>query len=81
MEPGNAQPSDLMRRLTAIRGKIRLCLLLYGACAVLAGGVGAFLTIILLDWWLWFPGALRIVVSLIFFTSRATSMRRSLVGP
>jgi hypothetical protein len=49
-----------------MRSGIRLRLVLFGLFAVLAGGYAAFLTIVSFDWWLGFPGVLRVIVTGIF---------------
>ncbi|MCP4249154.1 MAG: hypothetical protein GY778_19085, partial [bacterium] len=56
--------SQLLRRLTALRDTVRRRLVLYGLCAVTAGGVLAILGLIVMDWLLWLPGALRLVLGL-----------------
>lgn len=57
---------ELVERLTALRRTIRRRLLIYGVCAVAAGGVAASFTIVALDWLLWLPPALRLFVTLLF---------------
>lgn len=59
---------DLLARLEHLRRAIHRRLLAYGVCAVLAGGVASFLTVVTLDWLLWFPAALRLIVAVLFFT-------------
>lgn len=58
--------SLLLDRLHAIRRTIRRRLLGYGFCAVLAGGVVSFLTVVTLDWLLWLPMVLRMLVAILF---------------
>ncbi len=45
--------SDLLQRLGKMRTMIRARLVVYGLCAVMSGGVVAFLTIVTLDRLLW----------------------------
>ena len=45
----------LLERLSSLRGNVRRRLVVYGVCAVAAGGVVSFLTIVALDWLLWLP--------------------------
>lgn len=56
----------IMERLRKLRATVRRRLLAYGVCAVLAGGVVAFLAIISLDWLLELPPLLRLVGGLAF---------------
>jgi len=58
--------SQLTQRLHRLRGIIRRRLLGYGVCAVLAGGVVAFLAIVSLDWFLHLPPIPRIIAAVIF---------------
>ena len=58
----------LLHRLESIRRLVRRRLIAYGICAVLAGGVASFLTVVTLDWLLWLPAVLRLFVALLFFT-------------
>lgn len=62
-----SQQSILLTRLESLRRSVRRRLIGYGACAVLAGGVVAFLTIVTLDSVFWLPTALRLVVGASFF--------------
>ena len=71
----------LLVRLNAIRRTIRRRLLGYGLCAVLAGGVASFLTVVTLDWLLWFPAALRLFVALLFFAGFALAAWYWIVVP
>jgi len=56
----------IIARLHALRTTVRRRLVLYGFIAVLGGGIASLLTIVTLDWLLWFPAALRIVVVVLF---------------
>ncbi len=58
--------SRLISRLTRIRATVRRRLLAYGLCVVAAGGVITFLTIVTLDWLLWLPSPLRMVVGALY---------------
>ncbi len=58
--------SPVVTYLSALRKTVRRRLLAYGAFAVLAGGVAAFLTILVLDWLLWLPPALRLLGGVLF---------------
>ena len=60
------QPSEVITQLSTLRKRIRRRLVVYGCCAVVAGGIISFLTIVTLDWLLWLPPLLRVVVGVIF---------------
>jgi len=79
--PRNAQRSQLLARLLSLRGKIRRRLVLYGVCAVAAGGVVAFLTIVALDWLLWLPPALRLFGGVCFLAGFVASTYHWIVKP
>lgn len=72
---------DLIARLEGLRRTIRRRLLTYGVCAVLAGGVAAFLTIVMLDWLLWFPAALRMLIGILFFTGFILAAMHWIITP
>ncbi|MGB0714733.1 MAG: hypothetical protein ACPGXK_02585 [Phycisphaerae bacterium] len=63
---GQQASSNLLARLQVMRGRIRWRLVVYGLLAVLAGGYAAFLTVLTFDWWLRFPGWLRVFVTALF---------------
>lgn len=71
----------LLSRLEKIRRTIRGRLLTYGICAVLAGGVASFLTVVTLDWLLWFPAALRLIVAVLFFAGFALAAMHWILKP
>lgn len=56
----------IIERLSGIRRVARRRLLLFGVFAVAAGGIAAFFTILTVDWLVWLPSALRILVAGIF---------------
>ena len=56
-------PSQLIDRLTTLRTAIRVRLVAYGVCTVLAAAVAGFLIIAVLDWLLRLPPLLRIAVA------------------
>lgn len=60
--------STLLHRLERIGRAARRRLITYGICAVLAGGVASFLTIVSLDWLLGLPPILRLFVAVLFVT-------------
>lgn len=72
---------QLIPRLTALRATIRRRLLAYGACAVLTGGMAAFLTIVMLDWMLELPPWPRTVVAALFLAGFAAAALRWIVRP
>lgn len=60
--------SNLLPRLERIGRAARRRLITYGVCAVLAGGVASFLTVVSLDWLLGLPPVLRLFVAVLFVT-------------
>ncbi len=60
--------SNLLQRLERIGRAARRRLITYGLCAVLAGGVASFLTVVALDWLLGLPPILRLFVAVLFVT-------------
>jgi len=75
------QPSDLIDRLKRLRSTLRRRLLLFGICAVAAGGVGALLAIVTLDWALHLPAVLRVVVACGFVAGFALAVHNWIVRP
>ena len=75
------QSTELLTRLNVIRRTVRRRLVVYGACAVLAGSAFAFLTIITLDWLLWFPPFLRLVGAVMFFIGFVMAILHWIVKP
>ena len=75
------QPSQVIERLSAIRRTIRRRLIAYGACVVAMGGVAAFLTIVTLDWLLWLPTAIRMLVAGVFLAGFVGATRHWIVRP
>ncbi|GEM_PF-1298719 len=73
--------SELIQRLDDLRRTIRRRLIGYGVCAVAAGGVVAFLTIVTLDWFLWLPPALRLAGAAIFLGGSVLSAWHWVVEP
>ncbi|MBI4718815.1 MAG: hypothetical protein HY763_13490 [Planctomycetes bacterium] len=71
----------LLERLHSLRRIVRRRLIAYGALAVLAGGVAAFLTVVILDWLLWLPAVLRLAVSVLFFTGFLLAARHWIIAP
>ncbi len=55
--------STLMKRLHAVQRTVRHRLVAYGLCAVPAGGVASFLTVVTLDYLLWLPAVLQFYCS------------------
>ena len=60
---------------------IRARLAVYGLCAVMAGGIVAFLAIVTFDRFLWLPAALRIFVAWLFFAGLVGSVWHWIVKP
>ena len=60
---------------------IRARLVAYGLCAVMAGGIVAFLAIVTFDRFLWLPAALRIFVAWLFFAGLVGSVWHWIVKP
>lgn len=77
----NAERSRLLGRLTSLRTTIRRRLVLYGVCAVAAGGVASFLTIVALDWLFWLPPALRLLGGVCFLAGFVASTYRWIIKP
>ncbi|UCF34514.1 MAG: hypothetical protein JSV78_04270 [Phycisphaerales bacterium] len=75
------QESRLITRLHALRRRIRTQLIVYGLCAVGAGGVVAFLTILALDWFLELPAVPRIVIALTFLVGLLIAVVYWIVRP
>jgi len=71
----------VIARLTVLRTTVRLRLIAYGICAVVAGGVAAFLAIVLLDWLLELPPPLRMVVAAMFLMGLAGAVLRWIIRP
>lgn len=65
------QSMTLLRRLERIRQIARRRWLVYGVHLVASGGVYALLTIVVLDWWLLLPPALRLIIGLFFIVGFA----------
>lgn len=57
---------QLILQLHSLRRSVRRRLMVYGFSAVLGGGMISFLTVIVLDWFLWLPPALRILGAAFF---------------
>lgn len=75
------QESPIIARLTRMRRTVRCRLVLYGLFAVLAGGVAAFLTVVAVDWLVWLPPVLRMVVSVLFFAGFVIAVMHWIVAP
>lgn len=75
------EESRILTRLTALRRTIRRRLLAYGVCAVLAGGIVAFLVAVTLDWLLWLPAALRAVGVVAFVCGFVAAVRHWVFRP
>lgn len=75
-----AHPQFILR-LRALRKTIRRRLLAYGFCAVVSGGVVAFLTVVALDWLLWLPSWLRLVGLVLFFLGMVGAVLHWIVRP
>lgn len=72
---------QLIQRLTVLRRTIRRRLFVYGVVSVLAGGVGAFLAIVGIDWLLWLPPLPRLVVGGLFLTGFVVATLHWIVRP
>ena len=70
-----------MTRLERLRRVIRNRLVVGGVCAVLGGGTIALLAIVIADWLLWLPAALRIIIGLAFLAGLVTAVLRGIVRP
>jgi len=55
--------APLLERLTALRQTVRRRLALFGVCVVVAGGILVFLAAGILDWLLWLPPLMRLVLA------------------
>ena len=75
------EQTQLLSRLHRMRRTIRRRLLAYGFCTVLAGGVGAFLAILVVDWLLWLPWGLRLVVGAAFLAGLITAAMHWVMRP
>ena len=75
------QESPIIARLTRMRRTVRHRLVLYGLFAVLAGGVAAFFTVVAVDWLVWLPSVLRVVVSVLFFAGFVGAVMHWIVTP
>ena len=73
--------SDLLQRLGVLRRTIRRRLALFGLCAVISGGVVAFLVITLLDWLLWLPGLMRLVIGVAYVCGGIAALVHWVVRP
>ncbi|MGB2985935.1 MAG: DUF4175 family protein [Phycisphaerae bacterium] len=73
--------SKVLRRLSALRATVRRRLVGYGICAVLVSGVASFLTIVTLDWLLWLPPLLRIIVGGLFIAGFVGATLHWIVKP
>ncbi len=60
------QTNVIVTYLSALRRMVRRRLIGYGLFAVLAGGIMAFLTIVILDWLFWLPPVLRLLGGVLF---------------
>ncbi len=76
--PVQSPVTDYLRTL---RTTVRRRLFAYGLFAVLAGGLVAFLTILVLDWLLWLPPALRVVGAVLFVAGSLAATRHWVVQP
>ncbi|MBU0716665.1 MAG: hypothetical protein KJ749_00315, partial [Planctomycetes bacterium] len=76
-----AECAVLLSRLHGIRRTIRRRLFGYGVSATLGGAVGAFLALLIIDWLLWLPAALRVVVDLTFLTLTVGAAIRWIIVP
>ncbi len=73
--------AELLNRLASFRQTVRRRLVFYGLSAVSAGGVVAFLTIVAIDWLLWLPAALRIVIALFFLAGFVMASLHWIIRP
>ncbi len=74
-------PSPIIDRLSAIRRVARRRLLLFGVFAVLAGGITAFFTIVLVDWLVWLPPVLRLVAASLFIAGFVAASLHWIITP
>lgn len=72
---------ELTARLNAIRRTARRRLTAFGLCAVLAGGVLSFLTIVTIDWLLHLPWLLRVFVAIAFIAGFVAATTRWILTP
>ena len=75
------ESSSLLSRLNRLRRMIRRRLVFYGFCAVVAGGIFSFLTIAFLDWLLWLPPLLRMIIAVFFFAGFVVASMHWIVKP
>lgn len=73
--------SAILDRLKGIRRVARRRLIFFGVFAVLAGGIAAFFTILLVDWLVWLPPALRIVAGTLFLAGFLGATVHWIVAP
>lgn len=73
--------SPIIDRLGGIRRVARRRLVFYGVFAVLAGGVAAFFTILLVDWLVWLPPLLRLLTGGIFAGGFIAATMHWIVAP
>jgi len=73
--------SKLLQRLTDLRRMVRQRLALYGICAVASAAVFAALGLILLDWLLWLPPLLRLVLGVAYVMGGLAGVFRWVIHP
>jgi hypothetical protein len=73
--------SELLERLTALRATVRRRLLLYGLCMTGGGSLLALTLIVLVDWGLWLPAPIRLVVAAVFVVGGTAAAAHWLVRP
>lgn len=76
-----ASSSELLAKLTRLRTVVRRRLMVYGVCAVTAGGIVAFLTAVTLDWLLWLPVGLRLFGAVVFVAGLVGAVLHWIVRP
>jgi hypothetical protein len=81
LEKADFLQAELLNRLATLRQTVRRRLVFYGLSAVAAGGVAAFLTIVAIDWLLWLPAPLRIVIGLLFLGGFVGAVLHWIVRP
>lgn len=74
-------PSPIIQRLEAMRRVARRRLILFGVFAVLAGGIAAFFTILVVDWLVWLPPLLRIVAAILFSVGFLLASHHWIISP
>lgn len=79
IESGTGQ--GVLTRLDQLRATVRRRLVAYGCCAVLGGGMLAFLTVIALDWMLGLPPALRLLGLILFISGFILSSWHWVLSP